>query len=168
MKDNKPLSCMSHNIRSLKKYEDHNNADNVLLRSQLMFFQETGSKSTDTYNIKNHIECCRIDSIHANGKSGSICFVGESIQNKEITSNSTFIQDKKTQTYLEAIEVFVENITYIGIYSSSKFPVQKLCDFIEQLASTQTKVMFIGDFNTNFNKPPKQLVQILKQFNYKV
>jgi len=166
MKDNKPLSCMSHNIRSLKKYENHINADNILLQSQLMFFQETGSKSSDTYNINNHIECCRIDSIHANGKSGSICFVKESIPN--LTSNSTLIQDEKTCTHLEAIEVFIENITYIGIYSSPKFPIQKLCNFIEQVVSTQTKVVFIGDFNINFNKLPKQLVQILKQYNYKI
>jgi len=56
----------------------------------------------------------------------------------------------------------------MNIYSSPKFPVQKLCDFIEQVASTRTKVVFISDFNANFNKPPKQLVQILKKFNYKV
>jgi len=98
MKDIKPLSCMLHNIRSLKKYEDHDTDDshNILLRSQLMFFQVTGSKSSDSYNIKNHIECCRIDSINANGKSGSICFVGESSQNKKITSNSR--QKKHTLT----------------------------------------------------------------------
>ncbi|KAF0747465.1 ATP-dependent DNA helicase, partial [Aphis craccivora] len=83
MIDNKQLSCMSHNIRSLKKYENHINADNILLRSQLMFFQETGSKSTDTYNIKNHIECCRIDSIHANGKSGYGTSIDNVISNVE-------------------------------------------------------------------------------------
>jgi hypothetical protein len=70
MTHNMPLFCMSHNIRSLKKYEAHINADIILLQSQIIFFQETGSKSTDKYTIKNHIECCRIDSIHANGKSG--------------------------------------------------------------------------------------------------
>jgi len=50
---NMPLSCMLHNIRSLKKYEAHINVDIVLLQSKIMFFQETGSKSTDTYTIKN-------------------------------------------------------------------------------------------------------------------
>jgi len=168
MTHNMPLSCMSHNIRSLKKYEAHINADIVLLQSKIMFFQETGSKSTDTYTIKNHTECCRIDSIHANGKSGSICFVGESINHKEITCSTTLLQDQKKNTHLEAIEVIIENITYIGIYSSPNFPVQKLCDFIETVASAKNNVIFIGDFNINFNKPPKQLVQILKHFNYKI
>ena len=168
MTHNMPLSCMSHNIRSLKKYEAHINADIVLLQSKIMFFQETGSKSTDTYTIKNHTECCRIDSIHANGKSGSICFVGESISHKEITCSTTLLQDQKKNTHLEAIEVIIENITYIGIYSSPNFPLQKLCDFIETVASNKNNVVFIGDFNINFNKPPKQLVQILKHFNYKI
>lgn len=36
--NNKPLYCVSHNIRSLKKYEDHINADSILLQSQVMFF----------------------------------------------------------------------------------------------------------------------------------
>ena len=46
---------MSHNIRSLKKYESHINDDNILLQSQLMFFQETEFKPTDVYIIKDHI-----------------------------------------------------------------------------------------------------------------
>jgi len=78
------------------------------------------------------------------------------------------LQDQKKNTHLEAIEVIIENITYIGLYSSSNFPVQKLCDFIETVASAKNNVIFIGDFNINFKKPPKQLVQILKYFNYKI
>jgi hypothetical protein len=78
------------------------------------------------------------------------------------------LQDKKKRTHLEAIEVMIENITYIGIYSFPNFPVQKLCDFIETVASTKINVVFIGDFNLKPNKPPKKLVQILKQLNYKI
>ncbi|KAE9542423.1 hypothetical protein AGLY_003284 [Aphis glycines] len=92
-----------------------------------------------------HLNC-----IHANGKSGSICFVGESINHKEITCSTRLLQDQKKNTHLEAIEVIIENITYIGIYSSPNFPVQKLCDFIEMVASTKNNFIFIGDFNINF------------------
>lgn len=74
------------------------------------------------------------------------------------------LQNKKKHTLLEVV---IENITYIGIYSSPNFPVQKLCDFIETIAFTKINVV-IGDFNINFNKPPKQLIQILKHFNYKI
>ncbi|KAF0754430.1 ubiquitin carboxyl-terminal hydrolase 25-like [Aphis craccivora] len=42
------------------------------------------------------------------------------------------------------------------------------CGFIETVASAKNNVIFIGDFNINFKKPPKQLVQILKHFNYKI
>ncbi|KAF0707356.1 ATP-dependent DNA helicase PIF1-like [Aphis craccivora] len=82
----------------LRTPSSHINADIVLVQSKVMFFQETGSKSTDTYTIKNHTECCRIDSIHANGKSCSICFVGESINHKEIICSTTLLQDQKKKT----------------------------------------------------------------------
>ncbi|KAF0711252.1 ubiquitin carboxyl-terminal hydrolase 25-like, partial [Aphis craccivora] len=92
----------------------------------------------------------------------------KSINHKETICSTTLLQDQKKNTHIEAIEVIIENITYIGIYSSPNFPVPKLCDFIETVASTKNNFIFIGDFSINFNTPPKQLVQILKHFNYKI
>lgn len=100
---NKPLYSISHNIRSLKKYEHHINVDSVLLRGKLMFFQETGSKSTDIYNIKDHLE-----SVHL------------------ISCTPILIQEKNS--HLEALEVCTESVVYIGMYGSQKFPLKKLCD----------------------------------------
>ncbi|KAF0717843.1 Uncharacterized protein FWK35_00027367 [Aphis craccivora] len=93
--------------------------------------------------------------------------MSHNIRNNLQHSITALLQDQKKKTHLEAIEVIIENITYIGIYSSPNFPVQKLCDLIETVAYTKNNVIFIGDFNINFNKSPKQLVQILKHFNYK-
>lgn len=30
--------------------------------------------------IKGHVECCRIDSVHTNSKSGSICLIAENFK----------------------------------------------------------------------------------------
>jgi hypothetical protein len=163
---NKTLYCISHNIRSMRKYEGHVNADRILLQGKLMFFQETGSKSTDIFNIKDHIECCRVDSIHTNGKSGSICFVDKSINLTEITCTPTLVRVKNA--HLEALEVCIGNITYIGIYVSQNFPIQTLCQFIQHRAMTNTHNVFVGDFNIRFDKQPTLLNQVLQKYNYKI
>lgn len=99
------------------------------------------------YTINDHIECCRIDSLHANGKSDSICFIRESIRQIVITSKPTLIQE--TDTNLETIEICVENIKHIGIYASPKFPVKNLCRYIEYMANANNYNIFIGDFDIN-------------------
>lgn len=124
-----------------------------------MFFQES-----DVYNIKNHVECCRVDSIHTNGKSGSICFIEKSIN---IISCSQLVFREKN-SHLEVLEGCIENITYIGIYASQKYSVQKLCNFIEDRAQSNENNEKIGDFNIRFDKLPKLLFQVLQKHKYKI